>query len=404
MASEKLKPLDIMRLPPGRHADGRGLYLQVSPGGGRSWLYRYQLHNSEHFMGLGSAADIPLKRARQLAAEARQLRAERVDPLQQRRQKRNAELVAEARLVTFKECAGGYLSDNEGAWKNAKHRYQWRATLEQFVYPHIGVLPVQDIDTALVLKCIKPLWNDRTETGSRVRGRIERILDWATAHGHRAGDNPARWKGCIAEALPRPDKVSVVEHHPALDYRQIGEFMADLRARDSTSAHCLEFLILTAARTGEVIGATWDEIDAKIWTVPAGRMKASREHRVPLSDRAVEIVRTMRSRRQSDYVFPGQRNARLSNMALLAMLRVLGRAGLTVHGFRSTFRTWAAEQTGFRREIAEAALAHVNADKVEQAYQRGDLFEKRRRLMDAWSAFCSKPSQSTGNVTSLRGA
>jgi integrase len=402
MPSE-LKPLDIMRLPPGRHADGRGLYLQVSPGGGRSWLYRYQLHGREHFMGLGSAADIPLKRARQLAAEARQLRAEKVDPLQQRRQQRSAQLVDQARSVTFRECAGAYILAHEAGWKNPKHRYQWRQTLEQFVYPILGPLPVQSIDTALVLNVLQPIWRDKTETASRVRGRIESILDYAKVREYRNGDNPARWRGHLDNLLPRPDKIAKPEHHAALPYTEIGSFMSDLRGRDSTSARSLEFLILTAARTGEVIGAQWREFDpkAKVWTVPANRMKGGREHRVPLSDRTVEIVRIMQSRRENDFVFPG-RSGGLSNMSLLAMLRTMGQS-ITAHGFRSTFRTWAAEHTNFARELAEAALAHVVGDKVEQAYQRGDLFEKRRRLMQSWSDYCLKPSRSIGNVAILLG-
>jgi integrase len=357
-------------------------------------------------MGLGSANAIPLMRARELAAEARASRAEHIDPLQERRQQRAAALVAEAKLMTFRQAADQFLRDNADAWRNPKNLIGWTQTLSTYVYPHIGYLPVQDIDTPLVLKCIKPLWQDKTETASRIRGRIERILDWAGAHGYRRGDNPARWKGCIAEALPRPDKLSKTEHHAALAYTEIGAFMADLRQRNSTSAMALEFLILTAARTGEVIGAQWSEIDlaAKVWTVPGKRMKGGKEHRVPLSDRACAILETMRNRRQSDYVVPGQRNAGLSNMSLLAMLKIMHRADLTVHGFRSTFRDWAAEQTNFANEVCEIALAHAVGDKVEAAYRRGDLFEKRRRLMDAWSAFCSKPSQSAENVTSLRRA
>ena len=404
MASEKLKPSDVTRLPPGRHSVGRGLLLQVSPSGARSWIFRYELRRREHFMGLGSALDIPLKRARELAWEARQLRAQGIDPLAKRREDRAAQVVAEAKLFTFKECAEGYIRDHEGSWKNGKHRYQWRATLEQYVYPHIGPLPVSSIDTALVLKCIKPLWVDKTETASRTRGRIERILDWATAHGHRTGDNPARWKGCIGEALPAPDKVSRVEHHPALPYAELGTFMSDLRGRDSTSARCLEFLILTAARTGEAIGAQWSEIDlqAKVWTVPGERMKGGKEHRVPLSDRALEILAHQMKRAESAYVFAGQRQAGLSDAALTAMLRVLGRSGVTVHGFRATLKTWASEQTNFQNEIIEMALAHTIGTRVEQAYRRDTAIEKRRKLLDAWAAFCSKPTQTAGNVTALR--
>src|SRR5262249_19318988 len=246
-------------------------------------------------------------------------RAEHIDPLQERRQQRTAALVAEAKLMTFRQAADEFLRDNSGAWKSAKNTALWTQTLSSFVFPHIGHLPVQEIDTPLVLKCIKPLWKDKTETASRTRGRIERILDWATAHGHRKGDNPARWKGNIAEALPRPDKIAGTELHAALPYTEIGSFMSDLRGRDSTSGRGLEFLILTAARTGEVVGAQWSEIDlpAKVWTVPAKRMKSGREHRVPLPGRAIEILQLMQARCQSDYVFPGQRNAGLSNMSLL---------------------------------------------------------------------------------------
>jgi integrase len=346
-----------------------------------------------------------LKRARELASEARRLRAERIDPLQQRREIRDAQLIEQAKSVTFKQCAESYIAAHEAGWRNAKHRQQWQSSLSTYAFPVIGGLPVESIDTGLVLKCLEPIWREKTETASRVRGRIELILDYAKARNYRDGENPARWRGHLDNLLPRPEKVSKVEHHAALNYRQIGEFMADLRRRDSTSARCLEFLILTAARTGEVIGATWNEVDlaARVWTIPANRMKGNREHRIPLSDRAVEIVRLMQQRRENDFIFAGMRGGGLSNMTLLAMLRVLGR-NVTSHGFRSTFRDWVAEQTNFPREVAELALAHAIESKVEAAYRRGDLFEKRRRLMDAWSAFCSKPSQSTGNVASLRGA
>ena len=260
---------------------------------------------------------------------------------------------------------------------------------------------MQDIDTPLVLKVLEPIWQDKTDTASRIRGRIEIILDWAKFREYRSGENPARWRGHLQLALARPEKIAPHEHHAALPYTAIGELMADLRGRDSTSARCLEFLILTAARTGEVIGATWDEIDlaAKVWTVPANRMKSNREHRAPLSDRAITILRDMQSRRENDFVFPG-RSGGLSNMSLLAMLRTAGRS-VTAHGFRSTFRDWAAEQTNFPREVAEQALAHVIGDEVEAAYRRGDLFEKRRRLMQAWAEFCGRPRSPGAKVLNL---
>jgi len=394
MATEKLKPLDVQRLGPGLHPDGSGLYLQVAPGGSRSWLYRYSLHGKEHRIGLGSASAVPLKLARQLATQARQLRATGVDPLAQKRERRDAHLIEQASAMTFRQAAEGYIAAHESSWRNPKHRQQWRSTLEQYTYPIIGVLPVQSIDTAMVLKVLQPIWQDKTETASRLRGRIEVILDSAKALGYRNGENPARWRGHLDMLLARPNKIAPHEHHAALPYVEIGSFLSDLRGRDSTSARCLEFLILTAARTGEVIGAQWNEFDlaAKVWTVPANRMKGNREHRVPLSDRAVEIVRLMQSRRENDFVFPG-RSGGLSNMSLLALLRNMGRC-LTAHGFRSSFRDWAAEQTNFPNEVCEMALAHAVGDKVEAAYRRGDLFEKRRRLMQAWSEYCARPNQS----------
>jgi integrase len=401
MASEKLKALDVQRAPPGLHPDGNGLYLQVTPGGSRSWLYRYSLHGKEHRIGLGSASAISLKRARELAAEARRLRAEKIDPLQHRRQQRSAKLVEQARAITFKQCAETYIAAHEAGWRNPKHRQQWRNTLETYVYPIIGDLPVQDVDTPLVLKVLEPIWQDKTDTASRIRGRIEIVLDWAKFREYRSGENPARWRGHLQLALARPEKIAPHQHHAALPYAAIGELMADLRGRDSTSARCLEFLILSAARTGEVIGATWDEIDLaqKIWTVPAGRMKSNREHRVPLSDRAIIILRGMEQRRENDFVFAG-RSGGLSNMSLLAMLRTLGRP-VTAHGFRATFKTWASECTSFQNEIVEASLAHTIGGKVEQAYMRGDMFEKRRRLMQAWAEFCGKASPSRAKVVKL---
>jgi integrase len=403
MSGGKLTALDVQRRGPGLHPDGDGLYLQVTTGNGRSWVYRYSLHNKEHRIGLGSAKAVSLKRARELAGEARRLRAEHIDPLQQRHELRNAQLVEQAKSITFKQCAESYITAHEAGWRNAKHRQQWQSSLSTYAFPVIGGLPVESVDAGLVLKILEPIWRDKTETASRIRGRIESILDYAKARNYRTGENPARWRGHLDHLLPRPEKVSKVEHHAALDYREAGEFMADLRGRDSTSARALEFLILTAARTGEVIGATWNEIDlqSRVWTIPGNRMKGGREHRVPLSNRAVEIVRIMQSRREGDFVFTGMRGGGLSNMTLLAMLRTMGKA-VTAHGFRASFRDWAAEQTNFPNEVCEMALAHAVGDKVEAAYRRGDLFEKRRRLMDAWSAFCSKPTQLTANVTSLR--
>jgi integrase len=401
---EKLKALDVLRLPPGMHPDGQGLYLQVSSAGARSWIWRFTLHSKERYLGLGSVTAIPLKRARELAAEARRMRAEGIDPIERRREQRTAQLVEQAKSMTFKQCAEAYVAAHEPSWRNAKHRQQWHSTLATYVYPVIGALPVQSVDTSLVTRVIEPIWLKKSETAGRVRGRIEVILDYATVHKYRQGDNPARWRGHLEVLLPKRDKVNKVKHHAALPYDRVGEFMADLRRRESNSARCLEFLILTAARTAEAIGATWDEIDlqAKVWTIPANRMKADREHRVPLVPRAIAILRQMQTRRESDYVFAGMRDgAPLSNMALLAMLRVMHRVDLTVHGFRSCFRTWAAERTNFPRELLEAVLAHVVGDETERAYQRSDLFDKRRRLMDAWAEYCGKAMPAGNKVINI---
>jgi integrase len=396
----KLTALDVTRLPSGVHLDGDGLYLQVSGAGGRSWIWRYALQGKTRYLGLGSASAIPLKRARELAAEARRLRAEGIDPIERRREQRSVKLVEQAKSITFEQCAEAYIVAHEPSWRNAKHRAQWRSTLSTYVYPIIGALPVQSVDTALVTRIIEPIWAKKSETAGRVRGRIELILDYATARKYRQGDNPARWRGHLDKLLPKRSKVSKVVHHAALPYLELGAFMAELRRRESTSARCLEFTILTAARTSEAIGAEWDEIDlsTKVWTVPAERMKSGREHRVPLSSRALEIIRERQARREGDYLFAGMRGGNpLSNMALLAMLRVMGRADLTTHGFRATFKTWATERSNFPREVVEAALAHIVGDETERAYQRGDLFEKRRRLMDAWSEFCGKSVRISNN-------
>jgi integrase len=396
----KLRALDVPRLPSGKHPDGSGLYLQVT-GTARSWIWRYGLGGKTRYLGLGSASAIPLARARELAAEARRLRAEGHDPIEKRRQQRSAEQVAQAKSMTFQQCAESYITAHELSWRSHKHRQQWRNTLSAYVYPVIGPLPVSNIDTTLVLKILEPIWTKTPETAGRVRGRIELILDYAAAREYRQGENVARWRGHLDKLLARPSKLRKVKHHSALPYREIGAFMLELRRRASTSARCLEFMILTAARTSETIGARWGEIDlaAKVWTVPPERMKSLRPHRVPLSARAVEIIREREARRESDYVFPGMRGP-LSRAALLAMLHVMHRTE-TAHGFRASFRTWAAEGTNFQREVVEAALAHIVGDETERAYQRGDALEKRRRLMDSWAEYCAKAGPIGAKVVSI---
>jgi integrase len=297
--------------------------------------------------------------------------------------------------MTFQACADAYIAAHRAGWRSAKSLTAWEGTLGAYVHPVFGALPVQAIDTALVTKAIEPIWAEKPETAGRVRGRIEAILDWATARGHRQGENPARWRGHLDKLLPNKTKVRRVEHHAALPYPEISAFMAELRQQEGVAALALEFAILTAARTGEVIGARWDEFNLaeRLWTIPGQRMKAGREHRVPLPDAALAIIETMAGIREGDFVFPGGKASRpLSNMSMLMLLRRMGREDLTIHGFRSSFRDWAAERTGFPAEVAEMALAHTVADAVERAYRRGDLFQMRRQMMDAWAKFCAAPS------------
>jgi integrase len=403
----KLTALAIQRpMKAGLHPDGDGLYLQAGRSGAKSWIYRFTRHGKQHYLGLGSLKAISLKEARELAAEARGLCAKGINPLEHRREQRATSRLAAIRGMTFKQCGDRLIEAHEGTWRNAKHRQQWRNTLLSYAYPIIGALPVQDIDTGLVVKVLQPIWATKPETASRLRGRLENVLDWATVAGYRQGDNPARWRGHLVHLLAKPSKVRQVKHHSALPHREIPAFMADLRGRQSIGARCLEFTILTAARTAETIGATWAEINwtDKVWIVPASRMKARKEHRVPLSPRALEILHGLNQRRESEYMFPGQKNGRpLSNMAMLKTLALLGH-DVTVHGFRSAFRDWCGEQTNFPREVAEAALAHAVGDKVEAAYRRGDALEKRRKLMESWAAFCAKPASDAGKVLPLHAA
>jgi integrase len=382
------------KLARGLYGDGGGLYLQVSSTGSKSWLFRFKMAGRVRDMGLGSLTDVPLAKARQKAADARELRSEGKDPIIEREAQRAAQRLAEARSVTFQDCAEQLIASKELGWRNAKHRQQWRNTLAAYAYPRLGKIPVADIDTNGVLRVIEPLWRDKTETASRLRGRIEAVLSWAKARGFRTGENPAQWRGHLDQLLPARSKVRRVEHLAALHYRELSTFMARLRAKSGVTPRALEFTILTAGRTGEVVHARWDEIDMteRLWTVPAERMKAGREHRVPLSSRAVAILKEVNAFRVNDFVFPGIKRGRpLSDVALLMLLRGM-HPGITTHGFRSTFKDWAAEQTSTPNFVSEAALAHVVANKVEGAYRRGELLEKRRQLMQAWCNFCGSQS------------
>jgi integrase len=390
----------------GYYGDGGGLYLRVAPGGAKGWIFRYGGRGRRRDMGLGGYPAIDLAKARELAGDCRSVLAAGLDPIAARNEKRAAAAVEAAKAMTFADCATAYINAHEVGWRNPKHRQQWKNTLATYVSPVVGKLPVSAVDTGLVLKVLEPIWTRKPETASRVRGRMEAVLDWAKVRGYRTGENPARWRGHLDHLLPAKAKVRKVEHHAALPYARIGAFLAALRKQDGIASRALEFLIHTATRTGETLGAIWDEVDmgAKLWTLPSGRMKAGKEHRVPLSDAALAVLQQMHDIRHSDYVFPGGRDRRpLSEMSLLMLLRRMGHGDITAHGFRSTFRDWAAERTTFAREVAEMALAHAIPDAVEAAYRRGDLFEKRRKLMDAWARYCAKIETDAGKVVALVG-
>jgi integrase len=389
-ALHRLSNLKVARVKqPGMYADGGSLYLRVAPGGSKQWVFRYVANGRLRDMGIGPVHTLTLAEARERATEARKLRLDGLDPISDKRKRRAAAMAEAAGSKTFKECAEGFLHDKRSSWTNVKHARQWEASLAKYVYSALGALPVSDINTPLILSVIKPLWSRIPETADRVRGRIENVLDWATVHHYRAGDNPARWSGLLEHALPAPTKGA---HHAALPYAELPAFIAKLREANNTAAPALRFLILTAGRTGEVLGAKWDEIDLKtrIWTIPAARMKAGKEHRVPLSDAALAVLEAMCAIRQSDYVFAGTQPGRpLAEDGLIWLAKKLhGNGGVTAHGFRSSFRDWASEHTSFPREVCEMALAHAIPSAVEAAYRRGDLFAKRGALMQAWADYC----------------
>ena len=408
--SNALTPLAVKNAKPGRHADGAGLHLLVKETGARSWVYRFMLKGQARDVGLGAAAGpdaIALAAARDLASALRLKVKAGTDPLAER-QREAAEAVASAQAaqiagITFKAVAEAYIAANEGSWRNDKHRQQWRNTLASYVYPVMGELPVADIGTAHVLKILEPIWQDKPETASRIRGRIETVLDAAKARGYREGENPARWRGHIAQILPARSRLTR-GHHKAMPYDAVPAFVGAIRAREAMAALALEFVVLTATRTSEVLGATWGEVDlAKaIWTIPAARMKAGKEHRVPLSPRAVEILEAVKPLGQAS-LFPADKGGKLSTMAMSMLLRRM-KVDATVHGFRSGFRDWAADCTGYAHEVCEMALAHVIGNKAEAAYRRGDLFDKRRKLMEAWATYCGTPVANADNVTPIRSA
>jgi integrase len=385
---------------PGRHSDGGGLYLFISRDAKvlrRRWVFRFTQDRKAREMGLGPANGVSLAEARKLAAAARSEVANGRDPIEARDAGRRA---SQGRK-TFGECAVALIAAKQSEWRNARHRQQWRVTLETYCVP-IWAMPVDEVDTEAVLGVLRPLWQTRAETASRLRGRIEAVLDGAKAQGLRQGENPARWRGHLDKLLPKRQKLSR-GHFAAMPYPDVPEFIDKLREREATAAMGLEFLILTAARSGEVLGARWSEIDleSKVWTIPAARMKAGREHRVPLSGRAMAILTRLAEAKTGEHVFSGQRPGKpLSPASLTMALRRLQINRATIHGFRSSFRDWAGNETHFPRELAEAALAHVIGDKSEQAYRRSDALEKRRTLMEAWADYCEPKDAS--NVVALK--
>ena len=406
-----------IQLERGLYADGGGLYLQVSIFGTKAWVYRYQRDGTPRMMGLGAvntssvaAARKSLSGARERAQDAHELLLRGTDPIETRQAQRTDAQTEKARVITFKACAEGYIKAHRTGWKNSKHADQWPATLGNYAFPIIGNLPVAKIDTGLVMKCLEPIWQDKPDTASRLRGRIESILDWAKVRGYRQGENPARWRGHIAKLLPARTKVRKVKHHPALPYADLPAFMAELRAEDDISARALEFTILTAARTNEVMGSRWSsgefDLKNKIWNVPAERMKAGRAHAVPLADRAVELLKALPHIKGNDYVFPGARDGALNGHGMRKKLRGL-RPGLSVHGLRSTFRDWGGDCTNYPRDVIEAALAHTIKNDAEAAYRRGTAVEKRRRLMADWARYCSqKPKEKVerDNIVAMHAA
>ena len=389
--------------------DGRGLFLQImrSVSGesiNKSWHFKYELHGKRREMGLGSLQDFTLAETRQRHRALRQQVSDGIDPLAAKQDARRAELERQAeraKAVTFRYCFEQCLASHEGGWKNAEHRRQWRTSIEQDVLPVLGDLAVDDIGTPHIIKVLEPIWKLKPETASRTRGRIERVLAWATVRGFRSGDNPARWRGHLQEMFPAVGKIAKINHHEAMPYVDVPTFMAKLREREHIAARALEFTVLCAARTGETLGATWDEIDfaAKTWTIPAARMKSGKEQKVPLSNRVLEILRAFPQRKAA----ASARIFEIGETAMLLQLRELhGEKGPTVHGFRSSFRDWCSERTSYPPAVAEKALAHTIGSKVERAYSRTTLFEKRRKLMDTWAQFCTSPAAGAAVVSLAR--
>jgi integrase len=398
MARNKLSPAFVRITEKlGLHSDGEGLYLQVTRrldgGFAKSWIYRWSVAGRERKCGLGPLSKVGLAEARQLADHCRKMVGQGLDPVKERRGEKQAQAKGQPKVNTFEACAVAYMAAHEGGWSNATHREQWRISLRNHVYPVFSKMPVHLIGLPEVLKVLQPIWQLRPETAARVRSRVELVLDWATVMKYRTGENPARWRGNLDKLLPKKTRIKKVEHFAAMPYQDVPAFMAELRTVEGNDARALEFLILTATRTNEVLGARWVEValNAKVWTIPPGRMKARKAHSIPLSPRAVEILQELYAIRHNGFVFPSdRRDNHFSNAVLRDRLNEL-RKDFTVHGFRSSFRDWAAEQTNFPREVCESALAHASGDATEDAYKRTDFMKKRRALMETWAQFITNP-------------
>jgi integrase len=393
MPIHTLSPREVAnKAKPGLYGDGGNLFLRVASGGAKSWVFRYWYAGKRRVISLGSCDTVSLADARTKAHEQRRLRLDGHDPAAAREVSKAAARVAEASTITFAECAQAYITAHRAGWRTVKQAKNWTATLQAYAHPVIGDLPVAAIDLPLILRVLEPLWTEKTSTAARIRTRLESILDWATVRGYRTGENPARWKGNLEHLLAKKSKIVHIEHYPALPYTDIGAFMTELRARPGLPAKAAEFVILTAVRAGEVTGATWSEIDLKsrVWVIPSERMKAGREHRVPLSDAALAILEAV-----------PRNGSRVFTVDTVTMWRAVKRLRpeITLHGFRSTFRDWAGEQTNFAREVVEQCLAHAAGDQTELAYRRGDALQKRRQVMDAWARFCAQPQR--GQVVAI---
>ena len=398
--------LQVARLAkPGMHFVGGvdGLALQILPSGGRSWILRLTVGEKRRDMGLGGFPDVPLSQAREAARQARAKVRAGIDPIEEARANTSKLKASQSAAMSFEQCAEAYIRSQEPKWANPKSSIQWRNSLKTYAHPHMGSLLVRDVDLPHVLAALEPIWQTKTETASRVRSRIQAVLDYAKACKYRTGDNPASWAGHLDKILPAPSKVRAIEHFKALPYNQIGYFMAKLRDADGIGAKALQFTILTAARSGEVRGAKWSEIDldACLWVVPAERMKAKKEHRKPLSAAAVQVLKSLAKIVGTEHVFPAPRGGMISDATMGAVLERMGLDAVP-HGFRSTFRDWAAECTNYPSEMAEMALAHLVSDKVEAAYRRGDLYMKRVKMMEDWAKFCATPSAIKGTVVPMQ--